>query len=106
MKEFMLERNPMKVFSMVKPLYITLVSKWIKNPYLKETLQMQGASGWAVPGGVVEPSWGCAGRQMGRLLEDRHKYYRNANPCRSGKSQALDLKLGLRTSALCTFSKP
>ena len=47
-------------------------------------------------------SLGLRGGQMGR--EDRHKYYRNENPCRSGKGLALDLKLGLRTSTLCTFS--
>lgn len=36
---------------------------------------------------------------MGRLLEGRHKYYRNANSRRSGKGLALDLRLGLRTQA-------
>ena len=45
------------------------------------------------------PRWGWAGRQMGRLLEYRHKYYRNANRCRSVKGLVLDLRLGLRTQA-------
>jgi hypothetical protein len=51
---------------------------------------------WGLPEAV-------RGHKMSRLLEDPHQYYGNANPCRSGKGQALDLKLGLRTSTQNTF---